>query len=250
MPVMCTCGVPNVFNFLFRAGSSLADCTIDGKSSSTGNNKNSNARTDVRAIASPPSQNTGNTDSSPCGALSKVPRELRDMIYMNVLIVDEAIARPHRFLGRQPSILVEDGKYIQTIDAALLRTCKAIYHEAVRILYGRNCFWFFKPSDIQDFAHLGLGNVPFGLYGGIGKSASAANNAPYGRLTLIRRLYLRLGPEYYGDHLRKVWWFWSDFFYPPEKQDHLVRFPALERLALDLRDWRLDAGYASKIRVC
>ena len=246
---MFTFAVPNVFNCIFRAGSSLADCTIDGKWSSTGN-KDSSASQDVRAVVSPPPHSTGNPDSSPYGTLSKLPWELRNMIYRNVLIAEEIITRPHRFLGPQPSIQVEDSKHVQVIDAALLRTCKAIYHDAIRILYGRNGFRFFNPSDVEDFAHLGLGSIPFGLYGGIGESASAADNAPYGRLTMIQCMWLRLSSENDGDDLQKVWSFWSDFFYPPEKQDHLVGFPALKQLVLDLRDWKLDAGCASKIRVC
>ena len=226
----------------------LADGTIDGESSSTGN-KDSEARKDVEAIASSPLHGTGNTDSLPCGTLSKLPREVRSMIYTNVLVYEFTIVRPHRFLGRQPPILAKDSKYFPSIDAALLRTCKVIYHEAIRILYSKNRFQFCKPSDIEKFAHLGLGTFPFEFYGTTNKPSSPVHNAPYGRLTMIRLMTLRLSSKSNGDNLKKVWSFWSDFFYPPEKQDQLVGFPALERLALDFMDWDLTEGHASIIRV-
>ena len=240
----------------------LANGTINGESSSTGNknpkarkgikaHKGIKARKDIKAIASSSIHGTGNTDSLPCGTLSKVPREVRNMIYTNVIVIElhENILRRHRFLGRQPCILAQDSKHLQSVDAALLRTCKAIYHEAIRILYGKNSFYFLKPSDIEDFAHLGLGSIPFGFYGAISKSASVVKNAPYGRLTMIQRLSLRLSSENSRDDLQKVWSFWSDFLYPAEKQDHLLGFPALGSLGLDLTDWKLNAGDASEIRV-
>ena len=227
----------------------LADGTIDGESNSS-DNRESESSKEVRLIAPLPSHGNDNKSSSPCGSLNKLPLEVRNMIYTNVMKYKKSINRPHRFLGRQQSILAEDNEHIQVIDATLLRTCKAIYYEAIHILYGKNRFYFLKPSDIEDFAHLGLGNIPFGFYGAISKSASVVNNAPCGRLTMIRWLYLKLSSENYRDDLQKVWSFWSNFFYPPEKQDHLVGFPALERLSLDLTDWRLGGVITSNIRVC
>ena len=202
-------------------------------------------------MASPSLHGTGETDFLPCGTVSKVPREVRNMIYNNVLIYHHgSILRPHRFLGRHLPIAAEESKHIEAIDAALLRTCKAIYHEAIHILYGKNLFYFLKPGDIEDFAHLRLGNMSFGYYGAISKSASMVNNAPYGRLTMIRQLSLRVSSGDNEDDFRNIWSFWSDFFYPPAQQDQLVGFPALERLILDLSEWKLNAGHASRIRVC
>ena len=207
--------------------------------------------TESESIATLPSHDNETISPSLCGSLSRFPLEVRNMIYNNVLIYHHWwISRPHRFLGPHPPIETKDSMHIQVIDAALLRTCKAIYHEAIRMLYGKNTFHFLKPSDIKDFAHLGLGNMPFGSYGAISKSASVVNNAPYGRLTMIRRLSLRLSSENNGDDIQKIWSFWSDFFYPPEQQDQLVGFPALERLSLDLSEWKLTSDDASSIRVC
>ena len=253
---MFTFGVPSIFNFTFRAGSKLpglADGTIDGESNSS-DNRESESSKEVRLIAPLPSHGTESNSPSPCGSLNKVPLEVRNMIYSNVLKFDLDIVRPHRFLGRHPPILAEDSKHIRAIDAALLRTCKAIYHETIRILYHRNRFYFCKPSDIKEFAHAGLGATPFGFYNTINRPSDAVTHAPYGRLTTIRTMRLKLGSEKEGDDLEKVWSFWSEFFYPPEKQEHLdqvVGFPSLERLSLDLRKWKLRISdtNAPQIRV-
>ena len=41
---------------------------------------------------------------------------------------------------------------IKDINAALLRTCRAIYEETFPILYGNNRFVFHRPSQITEFA--------------------------------------------------------------------------------------------------
>ena len=229
----------------------LADCTtstINGESSSTGN-KDSEAHKDARAIASASLHGTGNTDSLPYGTLSKLPREVRNMIYINVLSYEKRITKPYIFLDHHLPIMAEDWAHAEAIDAALLRTSKAIYYEAIRILYGRNSFYFCKPSDITEFAHADLGSTPFGYYDTTSKPSATIQNAHSGRLTMIRSLHLKLGSEHSGDDIKKLWSYWYDFFYPPEKQDQLVEFPALELLALDLTDWKLNAKDASKVRV-
>lgn len=221
MPGMFTFGILNYFRFTFRAEPHL------------------------------PSHRKGNTDSSPCGTLSKLPLEIRIMVYSRVLLYEGPfIKQPHKFLGRHRSIMTEDSKYVEAIDAALLRASKAIYHESLHILYGKNDFHFRKPSDLTEFAHAGLGITPFGFYSFTHNPSSVVNDAPCGRLTMIRCMYLELTSKRYGDCRENIWSFWSDIFEPPEKQNQLVEFPALERLRLDLRDWKLDGGNASKVRVC
>ena len=227
----------------------LADGAFNGESTSSGI-ESCGASEEARLIAPLPSHGIDNKSTSPCGPLDKFPLEVRNMIYSNVLKYHEKISRPHRFLGCQPSILARDSKHLEVIDAALLRTCKAIYYEAIQILYGENQFQFFKPKDIENFAHLGLGTIPFGFCGTTSKPSSPVINAPYGRLTMIRRMTFKLRYRDAADSLKKVWSVWSGFFNPPEKQGHSVGFPALERLTLDLMDWELERPGASKIRVC
>ena len=208
--------------------------------SSPSNKADSNASKQVRAIAPWPSHDTRITDSLPCGTLKKFPVEVRFMIYRKVLEYKKHINRPHRFLGPQPPMTAGTSKYIEAIDATLLRTCKAIYREATCVLYRNNFFYFKRPSDIKAFAHFGLDTTPFGCY----------NNAPSGRLTLIRHLNLKLGAENKEDDFTKTWSFWSNFFYPLDELDQSIRFPALVGLNLNLKDWKLESGDASKLRVC
>ena len=159
------------------------------------------------------------------------------MIYMNVLIYKKYIKRAHEFLGYDLTIQAEDGPHLEVIDAALLRTCRAVYHSAVGVLYGMNTFHFTKPSDVKKFAHFGLGATSFGCYRSFGGPSLAVNNSPFGRFTMVCVLQLKLshGKDYYGDP-KKIWSWWSDVFYS-SKEDQLIGFPALEWLSLDFTDW-------------
>lgn len=144
--------------------------------------------------------------------------------------------------------MAEDGTHIEAIDATLLRTCKAVYREALRILYAMNRFHFRNLMDIRDFAHNGMGDIPFGFYRTDSEPSSAVSK-PCGRLTMIRFLSLTIGREFTGNDRQKIWSLWCDFFYPPEGQDQAVGFPALESLVLDLAHWGLNTGDAPKLRV-
>lgn len=253
MPGMFTFGIPNFFDFTFRAGPQLPRLArgITNVESNSLDDTNCEANTkEIKAIAHLPSHCTGNAVSSPCGTFNKLPLEIRIMVYVRVLVYEDYYIRnPHKFLGQRRPILTEGSEYIEAIDAALLRTSKAIYREAIRILYSKNRFYFRKPSDITEFAHAGLGATPFGVYSITHKPSSVVNDAPYSRLTMIQRLNLRLSCENDGDDLHKLWSYWFDFIYPPEKQDQVIEFPVLECLSLDFMDWKLHGGIASKIRV-
>ena len=265
MPQMFTFGIPNYFQFTFRHGPrtpSRADETVDVESDLK-DNTGSDTSNQVKALVSSPSEGTylptknvvktlvsspsfitRSIASSPCGTLGKLPLELRTMVYKRVLKFDKCIRHAPKFLDRHPPILAEEATHIEAIDAALLRTCRTVYQEAVHILYGMNRFNFRKPEDIEKFAHFGLGNTPFGYYRTASEPLSTVGNAPYGRLTMIRLLNLR-----FNGGRSASWSSWCEFFYPPEKQGQMVGFPALEWLSLDLRDWGLESEDASKIRV-
>ena len=202
----------------------------------------------VKASINPASFNTENA-TSPCGTLGKLPLELRNMVYKKVLMYDRGIRQANRFLNGHLPIMAEESRYIEAIDATLLRTSRAIYQEAISILYGKNLFIFRKSKDIEDFAHLGLRNTPFGFYRTPNGTASAGDKAPYGRLTMICSLDLSIAHKCVGDDRKKIWSFWYDFFYPPEEQEQLIGFPALRRLCLDFTDWRLNAEESSQVRV-
>lgn len=75
---------------------------------------------------------------------------------------------------------------------------------------------------------------------------------PYGRLTLIRSVILRLThnplPEETPFELDRgtIWRHWSDNFFCIEKHKKQespgwqIGFPALQQLVLDFSDWRLE----------
>lgn len=270
MPHIFTFGIPKLFDFTFRAGhqsSCLIEETVAIKSDandsadpdatnqskaiipSLSEHTYPEANDGVKTLVPSPSFGTGYSASSPCGALSKLPLELRVMVYKSVLMFKKYIRHPHRFLDRHPPIMAEECKYLEAIDAALLRTCRAVYQEAVHILYGRNRFEFRNPRDIKTFAHVGLGDTPFGLHCSPRESASAVGNAPHGRFTMIRSMILKVDSELGGNDREKIWSFWCDFFDPPKEQDQLVGFPALQWLTLNLTDWGLGTRNDSKIRV-
>ena len=179
----------------------------------------------------------------PCGTLAKLPIELRCIVYSNVLNCEMYISQANDYLGLNPPIMAKEAKHIGAIDSALLRTCRTIYHENLVILYAWNSFEFDSLVDLQHFAHAGLENKLFGFYRVANRSLSPKYSAPYGRLTLIQQLVLRISPEsrQYRMITAGIWSSWCHLFYTPEGQPQSVGFPALRVLVLDFTEWRLNA---------
>lgn len=211
MPGMFTFGISNPFNFAFRARPK---------------------------------------PDEPCGTLAKLPIDLRLLVYENVLLYKKSISQANRFLGPKPPIMAEEARHIGAIDSALLRTCRTIYSEAIDVLYCGNTFEFDTPSGIQHFAHDGLENKPFGFYC-VANGSLSPRYTPYGRLTMITNLILRINPEFGQDRIdtARIWSSWCDFFYSPKGQPQSVGFPALRMLVLDFTHWKLSAENDSKLRV-
>ena len=237
MPGIFTFGISNPFNFTFRARPKP-------------NESDSGASNGAKALVLSPMRDTGKIGI--CGTLAKLPIELRFLVYKNVLRCEYNIRHANDFLGPNPPIMAEEAKHIEAIDSALLRTCRTIYGEAITVLYGKNRFHFYTPSEIQHFGHARLENKPFGCYCVANRYLTPGYSAPYGRLTMIHNLNLRIGFKPTGNvkDIHRIWSSWCNFFYSPEGQDQLVGFPALRRLALDFTDWGLKPENASKLRVC
>ena len=89
--------------------------------------------------------------------------ELRTLVWIDVLASSESIANAHRFMRLQEPLVVANFPPAKDIDAALLRTCRAIYEEPFPILYGNNCFVFYHTSQIIEFA-FGKLYFPFGRH--------------------------------------------------------------------------------------
>ena len=253
MPRIFTFGIPNYFNFTFRAGPAaveLSDRTV-AVELDPNTNADPGATNEVKVIS--PSSRDDNRSIAvlPCGSLSRLPLEVRTMIYRKVLRFEKPIRHGHNFLDPHPPLMFAESSHIEEINAAILRTCRTIYQEAIHILYGTNRFHFRKSKDIENFAFRGLRNIPFGIY--FSQHPYIVENITYGRLTMIRFLNLRIGRKSTGDDRKEIWSSWSNFFYPSEKsseeQGQLVGFPALERLVLDFRELDLDDRDTSRVRV-
>ena len=90
---------------------------------------------------------------SPYGPFfGRLPMELRILMWIDVLGSSRDIANAHIFMCPQEPLVVDNFVPIQDINAALLRTCRAIYDETFPILYGNNRFVFDHMSQITDFA--------------------------------------------------------------------------------------------------
>ena len=113
------------------------------------------------------------------------------------------------------------------LDAAILRTCRQIYLEALPILYEMNTFHFTNPLDMNDFLHQGLNSpVPqFGLH-----------RTEDGRLSLIKDLQLIVGPRYNFDNSRSgIIGEWFSFI--KGRNTMAFRIPQLRMLWLDFTPW-------------
>ena len=140
------------------------------------------------------------------------------------------------------------------IDSAILRTCRLIYQEALPILYGSNLFEFRTVDQIQSFQYgfiltaeavADVKMPPISLF--------AFESGPYGRLSFLRNIHLRLdGPQrlnFPAHHTLTPWTEWSVWMDPHRKENKMIAFPALEELTLDFDNWTLSAQNDGKLRV-
>lgn len=124
---------------------------------------------------------------------------------------------------------------IPGIDARILRTCRKVYKEALPILYEQNRFQFDESWDIQIFAHRGCCELGMDLP----PTPDKYIGRPYGRLNLIRSLILRMGSSLWCPRTRtRLYKEWHTFLDTEDSSPTRIGFPALQRLTLDLSDWR------------
>ena len=86
-----------------------------------------------------------------CVLFKNIPPEIRRMILAQLLVSPEHIASPGRLLSSKIPLLTNDYHPIPGLDARILRTCRAIYNEAMPILYGQNVFYFTNTHSLFDF---------------------------------------------------------------------------------------------------
>ena len=100
----------------------------------------------------------GRTNQSQCLFFNMLPPEIRLRIYRYVLVSIYYINQPSERIGMARLHQRSLGTYcpIPDISATILRTCRAIYDEALPVLYGGNQFNFSTVKDIVDFKSVGL----------------------------------------------------------------------------------------------
>ena len=97
-----------------------------------------------------------------CPLFSAIPVEIRFMIYRHLLKSPEPIDNVHKQLGAKDTALVDNYHPIPCVDAAILRTCRLTYLEALPVLYGQNTFIFSSSSAIRSFQSKSIMGYPLG----------------------------------------------------------------------------------------
>lgn len=138
-----------------------------------------------------------------CPLYTRLPVEVRHMIYRHVLVSSERVTRAHDLIGYK-TLVASNHHPISNIDSRVMQTCRLIYAETLPILYGENVFEFSSPNSISHFADAGLSKSS--MFNPASTSSSsyipkkkivneatafAFVSAPSGRLTLLRMVRLR-----------------------------------------------------------
>lgn len=105
-----------------------------------------------------------------CVLFTKIPPEIRRMIYRHLLVSGESILLPRKRASHETVVNPRNGSWRVSgygIDVTLMQTCQIIYGETVSILYGDNEFQFTYPKDIGNFQNHGLKRVSENCYPGM-----------------------------------------------------------------------------------
>ena len=101
----------------------------------------------------------GYEHQSDCAFFIKLPLEIRNKIYEDLLLSSETITPDQQLLGKTRKKKTYDRGYYEPaagLDARILASCRAICYEAYPILYGRNTFSFNSAYDAIGFRSDGL----------------------------------------------------------------------------------------------
>ena len=178
-----------------------------------------------------------------CPLFSKLPTEIRFMIYKQLLISRSGIENAHKYLGPNLSLLSIHNVRPYGISSTILRTCQLIYDEARPILY-KNRFRFREIDDMGEFARAGLVAKPSTLIYGFQQTV-------YGRLTELTSLSLCLGTRssfIISSERKHLIEHWHGFFNNRRCWDP-VAFPSLRKLRLDFTKWQLTEAEEDSLTV-
>lgn len=89
---------------------------------------------------------------------TKLPLEIRRLIYEQVLVSASVLAGVANMVGKEKTKRRMLNSYIPItdIDSAVLRACRKVYTEALPVLYGGNTFKFSNTAAMNDFKEKGL----------------------------------------------------------------------------------------------
>lgn len=169
------------------------------------------------------------------------------MIYRQLLVSKEPIRGADRLIGDNVAVLLTEYKPIIDIDSAILRTCRTVYTEALRVLYEQNTFHFSDAAAVRRFRDTNL--LP---------DQALSLNTRYGRLALIRCVSLKItnNPSYVESSSRRresIWKAWMDNFFSEDRSPYClarnVGFPALQKVKLDFTDWQFQADEGIRVRI-
>jgi len=212
--------------------------------------------------------------------LTVLPPELRRLIYLYLLTTSKPIHGGELLEDARTTIIIPATTppiLNLGISATFLRTCRAIYTEALPILYQENKFAFSKVSLLHVFRIKGLTMSRTPQDSPYQKSKSmlryldsisthdfAFNPEPQGRLGWLRTVSLRFRHSGRPASLRgmrsppgdETDWLggypdpWTEFLNEERYADILgyVSFPALKKLVLDFSDWELKPSEGLRVR--
>ena len=170
------------------------------------------------------------------GNLGKLPVEIRLLIFKILLVSPVVICDAHKLVGNKEVMEINCPR-VKGLEPAILRTCRAINNEALPVLYGYNRFYFDSPTALTDFAH----HERTRLFG--------PENTPYGRLTRVQHIILRLKSEFEFQRADRnaLWLSWKFVLEPTPAS--MVEFPSLLDLTLDFSDWQLGQTEEYEVNV-
>jgi hypothetical protein len=93
-----------------------------------------------------------------CPFFDKLPLEIRLLVYRELLVSEKTIVGLSMMVGKERLKRRMQSNYdpIPDIDAAILRTCRKAYNEAIDTLYGENLFKFSSIRTLNAFKEDGL----------------------------------------------------------------------------------------------
>lgn len=107
-----------------------------------------------------------------CAFFAKLPLELRKSIYRHLLVSNETITPDWQVVGEKRGFFLElngvDYTPARGLDATILQSCEAVYHEAYSFLYDENVFEFHDAYELYYFRLRGIMSI-------YGRSCSDSN---------------------------------------------------------------------------